>query len=59
MSLRIRRVVHPFYIIKGFDLIRRSAIAFLPKRELGHQLVAACLGDQDGGKGGVILDLLP
>src|SRR6516164_3910558 len=27
--------------------------------ELGHQLVAACLGDQDGGSGGVLLELLP
>ena len=40
MSLRIRRVVHPFYIIKGFDLIRikgfdlirRSAISFCQRR---------------------------
>ena len=27
--------------------------------ELGHQLVAACLGDQDGGSGGILLELLP
>ena len=40
-------------------VFKRSAIAFLPKRELGHQLVAACLGDQDGGSSGVLLELLP
>src|SRR5215510_10319753 len=48
------------------DRSRSSCIAVTlePKRrrralELGHQLVAACLGDQDGGSGGVLLELLP
>ena len=30
-----------------------------PESALGHQFVAACLGDQDGGSGGVLLELLP
>ena len=40
------------------------AVTLEPKRrrralELGHQLVAACLGVQDGRSGGVLLELLP
>src|SRR5262245_30215837 len=31
----------------------------LRRKALGHQFVAACLGDQDGGSGGVLLELLP
>ena len=42
----------------------RFAVTLGPKRrqralELGHQLVAACLGDQNSGSGGVLLELLP
>jgi hypothetical protein len=28
-------------------------------QRLRHELVAASLGDEDGGRGGILLDLLP